>query len=328
MQYVVEGTVQTAGDNIRVSASLVQSSDGLRLWSQVFDRRKSSAFSIQQDIGRAVAGALGSKLVGQQIAKNDLTENGDAYRNYIAAKAMLRTRNIGLASQAIPLLRAAVAADPDYAPAWARLAEATRYDAMLQGDEDLIVALPEAIGYVRRALALSPDLAEAHGILGALLGYRSAEAQDHLRRAAALGPRDPDAQLWLAYAEHAAGNFQAEMDAIRRANEIDPQSSETTRDLALVRAESGDRQGAAEAAARALQPSARAATSARIAWMFGDFLRRPSSGSSRPASRRCGASRRVSGLPTPATPSDCRTPCCPRRRLRPSAREPMSGGSG
>lgn len=274
VDYVLEGSVRTETGRVRVNASLVETNDGMRLWSQTYDRKLDDILAIQQAIGTSVARALSRRLSGGASQRASPSVSGEAYRDYLSARGMLRTRNPQLGENAVGLLRQAVVADPDYAPAWSSLAEAIRLKAALDGPERVIAILPEAQADARRAIALSPDLAEAHGVLGVLLGYTSPEAQAHLRKAAELAPHSAEAQLWLASAERVAGNFQGEIAAYRRAVAYDPHWFRPTRDLVIAVAEMGDRRAAEELAAKSHVDDShlRLGVTARVAWLFGDYV--------------------------------------------------------
>jgi TolB-like protein/DNA-binding winged helix-turn-helix (wHTH) protein len=270
--YVMEGSVRSEPGRVRVSASLVKTADGMRIWSQTYDRKLDDIFEIQQTIGAAVADALSRKLLARAERPGTVASNGEAYRDYLSARGMLRMRNPQLGQSAIALLRQSVSADPGFAPAWASLAEAIRLNAALEGHERVIAILPEAVADARRAIALAPDLAEAHGVLGMLLGYGSAEAQAHLRRAAALDPDDAQAQLWLASARRVAGDYEGEMAAYRHAAALDPQWFRPSRDLAVALAEMGNRPAADAIARRTMTENGnKGSLTARIAWLYGDF---------------------------------------------------------
>lgn len=271
VDYLLEGSVRRDNGRIQVDASLVDASNGLRMWSQRFDRNEGDVFAVQQAIGAAVTQALHGKLVASAQTPGPATSK--AYPLYLEARGMLRTRNPQMAHEASGLLRLALAADPNFAPAWAAQADAIRLDSSLQGQEQVIAALPEARAAARRALALDPNLAEAHGVLGTLLGFTSPEAQAHLRRAAQLDPRDAQAQLWLGSAARVSGDYAGEIAAYRRANSLDPEWFRPVRDLALAMAEMGQRREA-EALVRESPTAKRApgmAPIARIAWTYGDI---------------------------------------------------------
>ena len=273
VDYLLEGSVRREAGRIRVNASLVQASDGMRLWSQSYDRNDGDAFAIQQAVAIAVTNALQRRISAKTGNGTDSRPaNNLAYTAYVEARGMLQTRNPQLGAEAIRRLQQAIKADPSYAPSWAALADAIRLEAPLRGHEAMIGALPKARAAARRALQLDPDLAAAHGVLGALMGFSSPDAQRHLRRAATLDPASAEAQLWLAAAERVSGDYRGEIAAYRRAHELDPQWFRPTRDLALAIAETGNR-AEAEALVRASFSDGdvnRSAQLARIAWSYGD----------------------------------------------------------
>ena len=186
-----------AGRPGRVNADLVRASDGIRLWSDSYDGKLDDIFAIQQRIGGAIAGALRRKLIRTPTLSGPLVTNGEAYNLYLTARGLIRTRNTDVFVTASNLLRDAIKLDPNYAPAWASLAESTYLEDYPDGSEGLIAALPRADGYARHALQLAPDLAEAHRVLGVLLPYGSPEALSHLRRAVELDPNNAEALIGL-----------------------------------------------------------------------------------------------------------------------------------
>ena len=125
VEYVVEGSVRKQGDRVRVNADLVRASDGSRLWSDSFDGKLDDIFAIQQQIGGAVAGALRRRLVRTPALSGPLVTNGEAYNLYLTARGLIRTRNKDVFVTSSNLLRDAIKLDPNYAPAWASLAEST-----------------------------------------------------------------------------------------------------------------------------------------------------------------------------------------------------------
>lgn len=272
VDYVIEGSVRNESSRIRVSASLVRSRDGLRLWSETYDRNDSDILAIQLAIAQSIARALNLKL-SRGIGREGTPPQGEAYRLYLNARGMLRTRNPQLGEQAEALLRRAVLVDPNFAPAWSSLADSIRLKAAILGPEPAIAALAEARSHARRAISLDGRLAEAHGILGILLGTASDEAQAELRLAAKLDPNSAEAQLGLGDAEQAAENIPAAIAAFRRAQALEPYWFRPTRDLALTLAEVG-KPSEAESIVRnaseiglAMQHS----QLARIAWTGGDI---------------------------------------------------------
>ena len=273
VEYVVEGSVRRQGDRVRVNADLVRASDGIRLWSESYDGKLDDIFAIQQQIGGAIAGALSRKLIRAPALSGPLVTNGEAYNLYLTARGLIRTRSRDVEVTASNLLRDAIALDPNYAPAWAKLAESTYLEPSPDLSEGLIASLPKAEAYARHALQLAPDLAEGHAALGALLPFGSPEALFHLRRAVELDPNSAENLIVIGPALAAAGDFDAQLAAYKRARELDPLWYRTTGQTAIALAERGQR-GDAEAIGR--QGFANNAPNlhiilGRIAWIFGDF---------------------------------------------------------
>lgn len=273
VEYVLEGSVRRQGDQVRVNSDLVRVSDGMQLWSDSYDGKLDDIFAIQQQIGGAIAGALRRKLIQATRLSGPLVTNGEAYNLYLTARGLIRTRNKDVFVTSSNLLRDAIKLDPNYAPAWASLAESTYLEDFPTGSEGLIAALPTADRYARRALQLAPDLSDGHRVLALLLPYGSPEALAHLRRAVALDPNNAEALIGLGSALGAAGEFDAEMAAYRRARELDPLWFRTTGQLGIRLAETGQRDEA-EAIANsgfANNPPNLHILLGRIAWIFGDF---------------------------------------------------------
>ena len=272
VEYVVEGSVRTQGDEVRVNAALVRTKDGRRLWSDRFDGKADDIFAIQQRIGGSIAAALKRKLVNVPVLTGPLVTNGEAYNLYLTARGLLRTRQRKVGVTAVGLLRDAINADPGYAPAWASLALATQLDGAAGGVETLVAALPEARRYAARALELAPDSGDAHRALGILDTYGSAEAQAHFRKAAEIEPDDAESMYWLGVSQGAEGKFDQELASYRRAHELDPLWGQAAGQLCDALAEMGDRRGA-ETLARdgfGSTPVIRDVMLARIASTVGD----------------------------------------------------------
>jgi TolB-like protein/DNA-binding winged helix-turn-helix (wHTH) protein/tetratricopeptide (TPR) repeat protein len=273
VEYVLEGSVRRQGNQVRVNADLVRATDGIRLWSNSYDGKLDDIFAIQQRIGGAIAGALRRQLIRTPTLSGPLVTNGQAYNLYLTARGLIKTRKKDVFVTASNLLRDAINLDPNYAPAWSSLAESILLEDTPDGREGLIAAMPKAVGYARHSLQLAPDLADAHRVLALLLPYGSPEALSHFRRAVQLDPNDAESLIDLGSALGAAGEFDAEMAAYKRARENDPLWFRTTGQVAIALGEVG-RRGDAEAIGR--QGFANNAPNlhillGRIAWIFGDY---------------------------------------------------------
>lgn len=249
IDYVVEGTVRRQGDQVRVNAHLMRAGDGTRLWSESYDGTLDDIFAIQSSIGTAIAAALRRKLVRAAPLAGPLVTNGNTYNLYLTARGLIRTRSRRAGPMAADLLRDALQIDGGYAPAWASLGEATLLAGALKDHEGFVSSAAEAQRYARHAVRLAPDLPEAHRALGDLLGFGTPEALAHLRRAAELEPNNAEIMRSLGGAYGAAGRFEEELTAYRRALELDPLWFRAVGSLAIAVAEMGDR-SKAEAIAR------------------------------------------------------------------------------
>lgn len=273
VDYIVEGSVRRDGDRVRVNAYLVEPKDGVRLWSDSFDGRLDDIFAIQRRIGGAIAGALQHTLVRAQPLAGPLTTDGKAYELYLTSRALIRTRKRQAGPLAADLLRDAIQIDPSYAPAWASLGEATLLAGALQDHESFVSAVEQAQAYASRALALAPNLPEAHRAAAAFHGFGTRDAVSHLRRAAELEPNNPESLIGLGHAFGAVGEFEEELAAYRRAWIVDPLWFRAVSTLAVTTAEMGDRADAELIVRQGLQgdPIEQHLLMAKIAWIFGDI---------------------------------------------------------
>jgi len=215
---VLEGSVQRAGDKIRVTAQLIDVTNGYHLWSGNFDRQLDDVFAIQDEIANEVVSALKISLLGGESEHigNDDTENVDAYTEFLLAMNDLNSPTTQTLPNAVNHLKEAVRLDPNYARAHSSLGRAYLH-LELYG----IMRTPEAIAAARnaasRALDIFPESSEALAVLGyAELrdGNRSA-AGELLEKAIETGPNNAFAlkyygdYLWEgARADEAVATYQ------------------------------------------------------------------------------------------------------------------------
>ena len=224
VSHVLEGSVRSDAGQVRITVRLLRTSDGGQVWSQDYDRRLENIFALQDEIGASVAERLRGSLAGSAVRRATPTTSVEVYDLYLSARTLLRQQELGALRQARELLRRAVRRDPKYAPAWARLAEATMALSEQQtalGDEPLAASRAEALGYLRRALRIDPDLPEAHAAFGRVLPP-GPEAERALRRAVELDPGG--AESWLSLSERLfqSGRPEEGMRARQRAAAIEP----------------------------------------------------------------------------------------------------------
>jgi serine/threonine-protein kinase len=236
---VLEGSVQKAGDHLRVTAQLIKTADGLHLWSESFDRSTGDIFAVQDEVAQAVVKALELRLVTASDSGGTRggTHNAEAYDAYLLGRYHWNRRTTEGMIDATAAFRKALALDSNYALAWSGLADSyvlsipEEYD--VPGiDRDSTLVRAEAAA--RRAIALEPRLGEAYASLGEIVEYRGRreEARDAYRQAITLAPNYATGHQWYSY--YLAGVNQWD-DAIREmetAHRLDPLSHVITLSLA------------------------------------------------------------------------------------------------
>jgi adenylate cyclase len=202
--HFIEGSVRKEGNRVRITVQLIRADDGTHLWAENYDRELTGIFAIQEDIARAIATSLRMPLglkPGENLV-NNRSIDPESYQQFLRAKAQLLQGRAGQA-EALKLLEALVARNPDYAPAWARLAEAYAHAVGASRNasaEDLRhlkeTDLPKMEAAVHRAIELDPNSPDANVIQGGfydVISRRYALAEDFLSKALALDPDTPSA---------------------------------------------------------------------------------------------------------------------------------------
>ena len=120
---ILEGSVRTQGERVRITAQLIKASDGFHLWSETYDRELRDIFAVQDDIARAVAGSLQVALLGGgKAAPSAKGTNVEAYNAVLQGRYFLDRRSKENLEKAAGYFEQAIKLDPNYAPAWAGLA--------------------------------------------------------------------------------------------------------------------------------------------------------------------------------------------------------------
>ena len=193
---VLEGSVRTAGDRLRITAQLIRASDGSHVWSDVYDREIRDVFRTQDEIADAVVAALKVSLLGAAPTQRPApTSNTEAYALYLQGLAHWQRYTTVDSQKAREYLERATTLDPNFAQAWAALA-GVYGGAMVFGSPDSFETIRERIEVAaRRALAIDPKLADAHVALAALsfVDYDVVGGQRELAAALASEPDNPGA---------------------------------------------------------------------------------------------------------------------------------------
>jgi adenylate cyclase len=229
VETVLEGSVRQSGDQLRITAQLIDTTNGFHLWSETYDRRMADVFLVQDEIAAAIVEKLRIQLAPkeQQLAQRDKapTRDVEAYEHYLQARAIWKRRGEDNLRRAIELYQSALARDPAFARAHAALASAyvvlpgyTRED----GDEGSYMQLAEQSA--RQALALDPKIGEAHAVLAQIASERGdlLDAESGFFFAISLEPNEPTPHHWYAILLYKVGRLQAALEQARTAYGLDP----------------------------------------------------------------------------------------------------------
>ena len=229
---LLAGSVQRDDNHIRVSAQLVETTDGTQLWAATYDRPESDIFAVQDAIATEVTRALSIALAGKAGLGAIGTQDVAAYDHYLRGKQLIERRDSGSIEDGIAALERSVDLDPTFARAWAELAkgylqvstEASRAGAT--GSRSIGRARDLAKRAAHRAVEIAPDLGAAHA---ALAQYLSSAGQEAAARAAAakaveLSPDDPWCLSVLAGTLRDSGRPEAALAPTRRALQLDPRN--------------------------------------------------------------------------------------------------------
>jgi TolB-like protein len=234
-RYLIEGSVRQAGNRVRISAQLVGGADGIQIWSENYDRELTDIFAIQEDIARAIAGALRVPLglaQGDTLVANRTTDV-DSYQQYLRARALARARGFGPIIEAVSLLEQVVIRDPGYAPGWAWLAYAewVRPDYVPLASRGSIEeqrraelsAQERAEKAAREAIRLDPKQSVAYATLASIesINGRRASGEDLYRQALALDPDDPETLNGFGVNLFVAGRLNESLQLLERLRTLD-----------------------------------------------------------------------------------------------------------
>jgi serine/threonine protein kinase/tetratricopeptide (TPR) repeat protein len=225
---VLEGSVQVVGDNIRVTARISNVQDGRQVWSEIYNRKTTDMFAIQDDIAKAIVTALKIKLLGEKGAPliKNYTENFEAYSLYLQGNNFWNKRDEANLIKSIECYEKAIEIDPNYALAYAGLSDA--YNVLVDN-----YFWPTEKGYPKaktaalKALEIDDKLAEAHtSLAGIMEGYEwdFIGAEREYKLAIELSPRYATAHHWYYSLLSTLGRYEEAIKEIKIARNLDPLS--------------------------------------------------------------------------------------------------------
>ena len=225
---VLEGTVQRAGNRVRVTARVTNTDDDFMVWSDMFEREMKDVFAVQDEISAAIADALGAKIAAQQ-ARTAESERGtsdeEAYDMYLRGRHFFEQRGESALRRALALFRQSTQRDPRFARAHAGVAGV--YSVLpLYSSASPDSLFDPGFAAATRAIELDSALAEAYASRAVLLNgrWRWVEAERDLRRAVALDPRFAAGHQWLGEQLLIRNRLPEALTFLRRAAELDPVS--------------------------------------------------------------------------------------------------------
>jgi len=237
VKILLKGSVQKAGKRLRITAQLVNVTDGYYLWSEKFDRDMEDIFTIQDEISLAIVENLKVNLLGGEKAKlmKHYTEDLEAHNLYMWGRFFWNKRTEEGLNKAIEYFRKTIDKDPNYALAYAGLADSyiTLCDYNYVPPKDVY---PKAKEAVLKALDIDSTLAEVHTSL-AMIKFRQWDckgAEKEFKRAFALSPNYANAHHWYALFLMYMGRSDEAIEEIKQAQKLDPLSLIINRNVAWV----------------------------------------------------------------------------------------------
>jgi serine/threonine-protein kinase len=227
VQAVLLGRVVQRGDDLKLNLELVNTNTQDVIWSEQYDRKQSDLVSLQSEIAKDVSTKLKSKLSGVDEAKvaKTSTTNPEAYQAYLKGRYYWNRRTAENLKKAIEQFKAATDRDPNYALAYAGLADCYVLLNEYAGTPVSETA-PQAKAYAERAIALDDQLAEPHATLALVneLLWQWTEAEREFKRAIEINPNYATAYHWYSDLLRILGRFDEAALMAKRAHEIDPLS--------------------------------------------------------------------------------------------------------
>jgi TolB-like protein/tetratricopeptide (TPR) repeat protein len=235
VSYVLEGSVERSGDQVRISAHLERASDGSHVWSQTYDRPAKDLLTVQSELAAAIANSL--QVNSSRAAASRHVPNEEAHELYMRGSFEIENGTLESIAHGEQDLRRAVQIDPKYAEAWTSLGAAKYNLARASGRNHTPAELTEAKGFYHKALDLDPAESSARANLGIIAltddwDWKTAERE--LQLASREGP-SAAAEMQYGLLLSFRGRFSEADRRMESARALDPLDSSVSMDIVLVR---------------------------------------------------------------------------------------------
>ena len=245
---VMSGRLIQRGENLTISVDLVDVRNKKTLWGEQFERKMSDLLTTQREIATVITEKLQLKLSGGETKgiTKQYTNSNEAYQLYLKGRYYWSKRTAENVNKSIELLKAATEKDPNFALAYAALADSYVVLSTYSG-ERAADTMPQGKAFANKAIELDPTLAEPHaalGLIGWALDWNKDEAEREFARALELNPNYGTAHHWYSRYLRAVGRSEEGLREIRRAEELDPLSLIFINNVAEAQINLGDLDGA------------------------------------------------------------------------------------
>ena len=238
VNHILEGSIRKAGNRLRITAQLIQVSDGFHLWSDRFDRDLEDVFAIQDEISLAIADNLKLKLFGadRAIVTKCYTEDMDVYNNYLMGRYFIDKGPKSDILKGLQYFTKAIEADPNYAQGYSGMAF-TYYLLGILGCEMPSKVFPQAKEYAEKALQIDDTLSEAHTTLGLGKIFHDWDwegAEKKFQLALSINPNSSLTYSGFAIYYAAIGKIGDAINTAKKCLELDPRSIRANDAMGMV----------------------------------------------------------------------------------------------
>jgi TolB-like protein len=247
---VLEGSIRKSNNRVRVTAQLINVSDGFHLWSQTYERELNDIFAIQDELSKSIVSALQMQISEPSASLvKDQTTNVTAYNLYLQGRYYWNKRTVDDLNRSIELYEKAIQEDPDYALAYCGLSDV--YNVLAWWFQAPSETFPKAKEAALKALEIDPSLGQAHTGLAYVQTFYEWDweaAEKSFQLAHELNPNYATAHQWHAILYETIGNSEASRQESKKAIELDPLSLIIWMDISQYYLWDGDHENALEMA--------------------------------------------------------------------------------